>query len=251
MLVSGKTALVTGAAHRVGKAIAMGLAHAGADLVIHFWNAESQAHETQQEIEHLGRQAILVQADLSSFEGVRSLFTRIDQEVGGIDIVVNSAAIMEAVDFLDADDRDWQRTMGLNLKGAFFVTQQAAQRMLRRDGGVIIHISDTAGHRPWKRYPIHSMSKAGVEMLTRAAALRFAHRIRVNAVTPGPVLKPESMPENRWEALAQQLPLQRAGSPEIIAQAVLFLIENDFITGESLVVDGGDLLGSQNGSDSP
>jgi pteridine reductase len=113
---------------------------------------------------------------------------------------------------------------------------------MQRHGGAIINVSDIAGHKPWGRFPIHSISKAGVEMLTRVAALRLAPSIRVNAVAPGPVLKPESMTQARWEEIGRTLPLQRPGSPQDAVAAVLFLLESDFITGATLVVDGGDLI---------
>jgi NAD(P)-dependent dehydrogenase (short-subunit alcohol dehydrogenase family) len=242
MDISGRTVLVTGAAHRVGKSIALGLANAGANVVIHFWKAELEAQKTLAEIQELGREALRVKADLRELRGVKSLFSLVDMQFDSVDVVVNSAAVMDQVDFLEANEEDWHHTFDLNIKGVFFVTQFAAKRMLEREGGVIINISDTAAHRPWRRYPIHSVSKAGVEMLTRTAAICFAPTIRVNAITPGPVLKPDQMEPQRWSEITQQLPLRRSGSPEDILRAVQFLIENDFITGESLVVDGGDLL---------
>jgi NAD(P)-dependent dehydrogenase (short-subunit alcohol dehydrogenase family) len=111
--------------------------------------------------------------------------------------------------------------------------------MQANGGGVIVNISDIAGRQPWPTFPVHSISKTGVEMLTTLSALTFGPSIRVNAIAPGPVLKPEHMPPERWQALGEQLPLKRAGSAKDVSQAVLFLIENDFISGETIAVDGG------------
>jgi NAD(P)-dependent dehydrogenase (short-subunit alcohol dehydrogenase family) len=131
---------------------------------------------------------------------------------------------------------DWDQTLDLNLKGAFFCLQQAAKRMRI---GAIVNISDVIGRRPWKRFPVHSISKAGLEMLTQVASLALAPDIRVNAIAPGLVLRPSTMDPARWEALSAKSPLQRSGTPKDIVEAVLFLLKNDYITGETLVVDGG------------
>jgi pteridine reductase len=238
----GKIALVTGAGHRLGREIALALAEEGCDLVVHYHGTAEEADRTVSEIRARGRRALLVKANLAQSEGVSSLFQAIDHGLGGPDILVNSAAIMQAVDFLEATEEDWRRTIDLNLKGSFFCLQQAAVRMRRRGGGAIVNISDVAGLRPWRRFPIHSISKSGVEMLTRVAAAALAPEIRVNAVAPGPVLKPEAMPDGRWQDLGSRLPLKHTGQPVDICRSVIFLLKNDFITGETLVVDGGNSL---------
>ncbi len=238
MDLRGKTAIVTGGAHRVGGAISLALAEHGCNVVVHFHTSATMASETATKIEDRGVKCITVQADISQHAEVLRLFETIDQAGWNVDILVNSAAIMESEDLLSADENAWARTIDLNLKGAFFCLQQAAKRM-EAHGGLIVNITDIAAHRPWPRYPIHSISKAGLEMLTRVAALRLAPNIRVNAVAPGPVAKPASMSEDRWQEITNELPLKRGGDPQDVAQAVLFLIENDFITGETLFVDGG------------
>ncbi len=234
----GKTALITGGAHRLGGAISLALAESGCNVVVHFNTSATMAGETASKIEDRGVKCLTVQADLCQHSQVLALFETIDRAGWDVDILVNSAAIMEAEDLLSADEDTWARTIDLNLKGAFFCLQQAAQRM-QVHGGSIVNISDVAAHRPWPRYPIHSISKAGLEMLTRVAALRLAPKIRVNAIAPGPIAKPASMSEARWQEITNELPLKRGGDPQDVAQAVLFLIENDFITGETLFVDGG------------
>jgi NAD(P)-dependent dehydrogenase (short-subunit alcohol dehydrogenase family) len=238
MDLQGKTALVTGGAHRVGGAISLALADRGCNVVVHFHTSAALASETASKIEERGAKCLTVQADLSQRSQVLALFETIDQAKWDVDILVNSAAIMEAEDLLSADEDAWARTIDLNLKGAFFCLQQAAERM-QAHGGLIVNITDIAAHRPWPRYPIHSISKAGLEMLTQVAALRLAPNIRVNAVAPGPVAKPASMSQSRWQEITNELPLKRSGDPQDVAQAVLFLVDNDFITGETLFVDGG------------
>jgi len=242
MQPQGKTAIVTGAGRRLGAAIAEALAGRGYNLLIHYHASDRPAAELTRRAVELGVQAHSVQADLSRREGIHQLFSAFDGYFPRLDLLVNSAAVMLASDLLTATEDDWQLTMALNLKGTFFCLQQAALRM-QAQGGVIVNISDVAGREPWPRYPIHSISKAGVEMLTRVAALRLAPAVRVNAVAPGPVLKPEPMSDTRWREIGEALPLQRPGSPENVVHAVLFLVENDFITGETIVVDGGDTLG--------
>jgi NAD(P)-dependent dehydrogenase (short-subunit alcohol dehydrogenase family) len=242
MELRGKSALVTGSAHRVGLEIALALARKGCDLTIHFHASSEAALETVRSVEALGARGFAVGADLRRVEDIRSLFLAIDERYGGLDVLVNSASIMQAVDILGATEEDWDRTIDTNLKGAFLCLQEAARRMRRRGSGVIVNIGDIAGMRPWPRFPIHSISKAGVEMLTQVAALALAPEIRVNAVVPGPVLKPERMSDERWLEIGAALPLKRAGTAEHVAEAVIFLLENDFATGSTVVVDGGDHL---------
>ena len=241
MHLQGKTAIVTGAGRRLGAAIAEALADRGCNLLIHHHASPQPAAAVAKRAAALGVQVHVAQADLSRVEGVRQLFKSFDACFPQLDLLVNSAAIMQAVDLLKATEDDWQDTMDLNLKGAFFCLQQAALRM-QAHGGAIINLSDTLGHRPHPRFPIHSISKAGIETLTRVAALRLAPEIRVNAIAPGPVLQPDGMSDARWRQIGAALPLGRPGTPESVVQAVLFLAENDFITGETVVVDGGDAL---------
>jgi pteridine reductase len=226
----------------VGRAIALELARAGSSLAVHFHASSSDGAQTADQIRRLGVRCEAFAADLRSPEDVQTLFRRVDEAFGRLDVLVNSAAILEPVDLLEATPDDWHHTIDLNLRGAFLCLQEAARRMLAGEGGAIVNISDVAGLRPWKRYPIHSVSKAGVEMLTRVAAVSFAPRVRVNAVAPGPVMRPARMDPARWEAIGRGLPLGRPGTPEDVARAVRFLLENDYITGETLAVDGGDNL---------
>jgi pteridine reductase len=239
MDLKSKIALITGGAHRLGGHITRTLAEAGSDVIIHYNQSEAEALNTAKEVRDMGVQAFTFGADLSDADALEALFSYAEQTVGGIDILINSAAIMERIAYKDVTYADWERTININLRAPFFCIQKAAMLMNKRGGGVIVNISDIAGRQPWPRFPVHSISKCGVEMLTALSALTFGPRIRVNAIAPGPVLKPASMSASRWEDLGEKLPLQRTGSAEDIAQAVLFLIRSDYITGETIAVDGG------------
>lgn len=235
--LDGKTALVTGAGHRLGRELALALARHGCDVVLHYHQAEQEAAQTLQEIRSLGVQAWITSADLRNTDGVNALFAVVDEAGLSLDILINAAAMMIRRDFLDVTAADWKDSIGLNLKGTFFCLQAGARRMPH--GGIIINISDIAGHEPWERFPLLSISKAGVEMLTRVAAVSLAPHIRVNAIAPGPVLKPDSLHADRWEAIGKAMPLQRTGTPQDVVEAMLFLVRSSYITGETLIVDGG------------
>jgi len=237
--LSGQVALVTGGAHRVGKAIALALAGAGADLVIHYHHSAQAAAATVGEIEALGRQALAVGADLGDTVQIEHLFQEIERQFGQLDLLVNSASTFEAVDFMSMTPQQWDETLDVNLKGPAFCAQAAARLMLARGGGQIVNISDVIGLKPWPRFPQHSVAKAGLIMLTQVLAARLAPTIRVNAVAPGPVLKPPGMPDKRWREIGAASLLGRAGRAEDVAQAVLYLARSDYVTGEVLVVDGG------------
>jgi NAD(P)-dependent dehydrogenase (short-subunit alcohol dehydrogenase family) len=239
MDIAGKTVLVTGAARRVGRAIALALAERGCDLLVHFNSAAVEASETVDLARAAGVRAESAQANLTDLKGIEDLFQVLDKSFDGLDLLVNSAAIMQPIELLQASEEDWDRTMNLNLRAPFFCIQLAAQRMHQRGVGAIVNISDVAGLRPWSRYPVHSISKAGLEMLTKVAARALAPQIRVNAIAPGPVLRSDWIDPPRWSQITEALPLRRGGSPNDVSSAVIFLLENDFITGETIVVDGG------------
>lgn len=239
MKLKDKNAVVTGAAHRVGKAIALALAEAGANVVVHYFRSAEHVPVTLGEIDALGVKAVAVQANLAEPEGVAAVFDEADAALGGTDLLVNSAAIMEAGDVLTLTRAEWQRSLDLNLTAPFFCAQRAALSMRARGGGAIVNIADMSGLQPWARYPAHSVSKAGLVMATQVLAKALAPEIRVNAIAPGPVVKPEAWSDEHWHALGQRTLLKRTGSGYDVARAAIFLLEADFITGETLVVDGG------------
>ncbi len=241
MDIAGKTAVVTGAAHRLGRVIALALAEAGAHIVVHYHTASSAAASTVAEVEALGVRAVPVQADLRQPDAPDRIFAAAETDLGGVDLLVNSAASMEPGEVLALGRSDWHQVLELNLTAPFFLAQRAAPGMRARGGGAIVNIADLAGLQPWARYPAHSVSKAGLIMATRVLAKALAPDIRVNAIAPGPVLKPDDWDEARWQAVGAHTLLKRTGSGYDVARAVLYLLQADYVTGETLIVDGGRL----------
>jgi pteridine reductase len=246
--IRDRVALVTGGAHRVGRSIALALAREGAHVAITYHASADEAQRTVAEIEACGVGGLAVCCDQSHPAQVTAVFDAIQARWGRLDILVNSAAVMQQKPFLDITSQDWDATIGINLTGPFLFSQHAGRMMLARSSttgetsGVIVNIADEAGLTPWPRYVHHSISKAGVIMLARAAALALAPKVRVNAVAPGPVLKPEGWTDERWETLRPSTPLDRLGSPQDVVEAVLYVIRAEFVTGDVLVVDGGRML---------
>jgi len=240
--IRDRIALVTGGAHRVGRAIALALAHEGAHVAITYHASTEQAQQTVAEIEADGVGALAMPCDQSDPAQVAAVFDALKDTWGRLDILINSAAIMQQKPFLDITPQDWDATIGINLKGPFLFSQHAARMMLAQGDGVILNIADEAGLTPWPRYVHHSVSKAGVIMLTKATALALAPRVRVNAIAPGPVLKPQGWTDEQWDTLRPITPLDRLGSPQDVVDAALYLIRADFVTGHVLVVDGGRIL---------
>jgi pteridine reductase len=249
MEIQNRIALVTGGAHRVGKAIALALAREGAHVIISYHTSAAQAAQTVQEIEALGVRSMAIRCDQRDIAQIDMLFDVIAQRFGRLDILVNNAAIMERTPVFDLTPADWDRVMQTNLRGPFFIAQSAARLMHPSasaqpaspsvTAGCIVNIADLAALRPWPSFIAHTVSKTGVVALTKALAVALAPAIRVNAVAPGAVLKPSDWDDERWQAMADKIPLQRTGSAEDVAQAVIYFIRNEFVTGELLVVDGG------------
>lgn len=243
MDLGGKVVLVTGSARRVGKAILLKFAEAGANVVVHHGHSTEEAHATAQSARELGVRCVVCQADLRSSDEIKKLFDHVAAEFGRLDVLVNSAASFDAADFLDITLAEWQSVLDINLTAPFLATQHAARLMMAHDGGAIINISDNGGRRPWEKRPHHSVSKAGLIMLTKVSALALGpHNIRVNAIAPGPILPPPDQTEDDWAFYKKKLPLRRIGDPADVAQAAIFLATNTFITGEVLGVDGGSIL---------
>ena len=256
MEIRNRVAVVTGGAHRVGKSIALALAAAGAHTVITYLHAAEAAAHTAREIEACGVRALALPLDQRKPAQIAAMLDAVRNRFGRLDILVNSAAIMERKPIFDVTPDDWDRTLDTNLRGPFFVAQAAARLMLEQkpdappgpDGdahrstgasGCIVNIADLAALRPWPSYLAHSVSKAGLVALTRALAAALAPSIRVNAIAPGTVLKPPDWSDERWAQLSRSVPLGRSGTPDDVAQAVLYLIHSEFITGQLLVLDGG------------
>jgi NAD(P)-dependent dehydrogenase (short-subunit alcohol dehydrogenase family) len=236
----GQVALVTGSAKRLGRAVALRLAKEGADVVIHYRSSKAEAQSAVAEIEKMGRRAVAIAGDLGKVAEIKRLFDETAKHFGRLDILVNSAATFLHASIVSTTEEIWDASLNTNLRAPFFCAQAAAP-LLRRTRGIIINFADTGGLLGWPGYIPHSVSKAGVVMLTRVLAKALAPEVRVNAIAPGTITMPGDPPE--WEAEFVKLaPLHRTGTPGDISDAVLFLIHSKFITGQILAVDGGRVL---------
>ena len=238
--LNGKVALVTGAAKRLGRASALHLAREGADVVVHYHHSCAEAQEVVTEITNLGRRAICLPADLARKSDIDKLFADTNKEFGRLDILVNNASNFLHADFTSITEEIWDAALDVNLKAPFFCSQAAAP-LLKKNNGVIINLSDVAGFLGWTGYIPHSVSKAGVSMLTRVLARALAPEIRVNAIAPGTIPMPGAPPELAADFI-KRAPLQRTGTTEDVTAAISFLLNSPFITGEVLVLDGGRTL---------
>ncbi len=240
----GKVAFITGGARRVGKGIALGFARAGAHVAIHHHASPDEAAATADEARAFGVRAWVVQADFSDRAQIAPAIEAAAEHFGRLDVLVNSASIFGSGDFLDLSAADWQMALDINLSGPFYATQ-AAGRLMRaaQIAGSIINIADNSGLHPWPKRPQHSVSKAGLLMLTQVTAAALAHvQIRANAIVLGPVLPSPGMTAEHWRDVEARLPLRHAGTVDDPARAAVFLAANDFITGAVLHVDGGEAL---------
>jgi 3-oxoacyl-[acyl-carrier protein] reductase/pteridine reductase len=232
--MNGGTILVTGAARRVGRGIALRLAREGFRVLIHYRNSEAEARRTAAEC----NDAALFRADLESVAAIERMFREIEERCGRLDGLVNNAARFTRFDPLEITEVDWDFIHSVNLKATFFCCQQAARIMKKRGGGRIVNISSLGGIRPWAEHAHYCASKAGVIMLTKALAKAFAPEITVNSVAPGVI--PFGDLDEPAQAMVRATPAQRPGTPDEIAGAVLyFLNTTNFVTGQLIAVDGG------------
>jgi pteridine reductase len=239
MELKGRVALVTGAGRRLGRAMASALAGRGMTVAIHHHASSRGAYELKQEILDSGGRAACFEADLTNAAAARSLPQRVVEELGQLDVLVNSAAVMHRLGFDETTPDQWDVIQNLNLRAVFFCTQGAAPA-LRASRGRVVNLADLAGLEPWQGFAAHSVSKAGVVMLTKVLALSLAPEVTVNAIAPGAVLVPDEYDAEERERLARATPLRRLGDPADVISALLYLLEGgDFVTGEVLVVDGG------------
>jgi NAD(P)-dependent dehydrogenase (short-subunit alcohol dehydrogenase family) len=238
--LQGRVALVTGAAKRIGRGVAMRLASEGADVVVHYHRSKAEADEAVAEIEKLGRKSLALQGDLCSVTDIQRLFQQTAERFGRLDVLVNSAANFIPARLEDTTEKIWDDALDTNLKAPFFCAQAAAP-LLKKSGGVIINFADIGGILPWTGYIPHCASKAGVIMLTKCLAKALAPEVRVNAIAPGTITM--SGDPSEWEAdFIRRAPLRRAGTTDDVAEAVSYLIRAKFMTGQVLVLDGGRTL---------
>lgn len=239
-----RVVVVTGGARRVGREISLEFARQGAHVAILHSHSDTEAEATVGEIRALGRQALVVKCDISVFAQVEAAFVEIQAAFQRVDVLVNNASNFHAGDLLDLDPAAWDSALAVNTSGAYYCTRQAG-RLMRELGipGSIVNIADNAGLRPWSRRPAHSVSKAGLIMLTHVTARALApHQIRANCLVMGPILQTPGMADDDWQVITGRLPLQRGGSPEDAARAAVFVSTNDFMTGAVINIDGGEWL---------
>ncbi|MGD9695753.1 MAG: SDR family NAD(P)-dependent oxidoreductase [Thermoleophilia bacterium] len=240
--LAGRRALVTGGAIRVGRALALELTDMGLDVAVHYRSSEAAAIETCEECRARGVRAAPVRADLATAAGCRAAVADAEAAVGPLDVLVLSAANFVAAAFDDMSEEQVDRAIAVNLKAPFFCAQAAARGMRARGFGRIVMMADVAGLEPWPRFVIHSAAKAGVVMLVRSLAQELAPEITVNAIAPGTVLMPDGADEAAVARAKEKSVLKRVGSPADVGGALRYLLEADYVTGHTLVVDGGRLV---------
>ena len=250
MELNGKTILVTGAAKRVGREIAITLARRGANVVVHYRSSDTEAKKVVRELEQLGVRSFAVRAELTRANDVKRMIERVIRHFGQVDVLINNAAVFPKAPFAQIQESDWNLAIDTNLKGPFLCAHEVGKHFLKRAKhgshglvGKIVNIADWAGFRPYRDYLPYCISKAGVIALTKALAIELGPHATVNAVAPGPVLLPASFATSEKRAVLANTPLRRVGKPEDVAKTILFLLEgSDFITGAILPVDGGRLI---------
>ncbi|MGH9367042.1 MAG: SDR family oxidoreductase [Thermoanaerobaculia bacterium] len=237
--LSGKVALVTGAAVRLGRAIAGELAGAGADLALHYRSSEGPARELAEALRGQGRRAVCIAGDLGLPEECRRVVREAIGQLGALDLLVHSAANFHRASLEETDEALWDSAMNVNARAALLLAREAAP-MLRRRRGRIVLISDRMARHPPRRYLAHAVSKAALEGLVRALAVELAPEVSVNGVAPGAVLVPEGTPPEQAARWAKKTLLHRLGDAEDVARAVLLLCAGSgFVTGQVIGVDGG------------
>ena len=238
MELEGKVALVTGAARRIGRAIALALAGAGADIALHFGRSGEEARRTADEIRAKNRRAELFPADLADPAQIERMFAAVAGTFGRLDVLVNNAAVYVRTPLEELTAEQWDAQIAVNARAPALCIRHAVG--LIGEGGVIVNITDISAEKAWPGYPAYCASKAALLALTRSAAKALAGRnIRVNSVAPGLVVLPDDADDATIQRVLAQVPMRRPGRPEDIAAAVLFLVTNDYITGQNLRVDGG------------
>ena len=235
---AGRIALVTGGGRRVGRALALALGARGMRVVVHAHGSSAGAEETATMIRDAGGSATTASADLTSVAGAERLIDETVAREGGIHLLVNSAAVMLRTPLGETTAADWDAMFALNLRAPYFLAQRAAPA-LRAARGCIVNIADLAAFETWPGYLPHGITKSAIVKMTHGLARMLAPEVRVNAIAPGVVLLPEGWSEADAARLRATTPLQRIGSPEDVAQAMLYLVDAEFVTGEVIVVDGG------------
>lgn len=240
MDLSGKVALVTGGAVRVGRAIALGLATAGSHLVVHYHRSAAAASETVAKARRLGVEAIALQANLANPEESAALARAAEAPFGRLDIIVHSASPFVPAALSETTPELWRQVLGVLVDGFLVLARALTPGMVARGEGNIVVILDRGTFDPWPNFLAHSVGKSALWALARNLAVALAPHVRVNGVVPGPVLPPPDYPEEEQARIAEGTLLGHWGAPQDVVEAVLFLLRSDYITGEVLFVDGGE-----------
>lgn len=240
MDLQGKTALVTGGAVRVGRAITLALAREGCNVVVNYYSSADAAEKTCAEARELGVGALAVKADVSDHAQVKHIVAEAVESFGGVQVLVNSASLWRSTPFPMKDLADWHRVTEILIDGSFYCANEVAPLMLEAGEGAIVNIIDLAAFEPWKNFTAHSVGKSALLALSRQLALELAPDVSVNAIAPGPVLPPPDYSDEKIAATAKRTLMNRWGSAEDVADAVVFFAHSSYITGEVLRVDGGE-----------
>jgi len=243
--IKHKVALITGGAHRVGKAITMMLAENGANVVVNYNSSDVAAQQTVIEAEALGVEALAIQCDVADHQAVQRMADQVQDRFGGVDIIINSASLFGKTTIPTDDLETWHRVTRISIDGPFYVCNAFVPGMQKRGGGAIVNLVDLSVWRPWNNFTAHAVGKSGLMALTRQLALELAPDIRVNAVAPGPVLPPPDYDERRMKIISKRTLLKKWGSADDVVKAVRYLLEADYVTGDVMRVDGGEYYGQR------
>ncbi|RUA16371.1 MAG: hypothetical protein DSY55_04265 [Clostridia bacterium] len=239
MELKGKTALVTGGGHRIGKALTLALARAGCNLILHYNRSAGPAQATASEAEALGVQVRVRQIDLSRLDDATPLFADLPPSFSPVQILVNSAAIFSKDTLADVTVQGWSQTFRVNLRSPILLTQ-AFYRALPDDlPGAVVNITDWRTQRPYRTHFSYTISKGALDSFTHTAAIQLAPRIRVNGIALGAMLPPEGASEAYWQSVLATVPLERSGGTEVAGDTLLYILQNDFLTGEIIHLTGG------------
>jgi NAD(P)-dependent dehydrogenase (short-subunit alcohol dehydrogenase family) len=242
MKIQDSVVLITGAAVRVGRAVALYLAERGAQIAFSYYLEDEPWQQTLEEIRALGVEAMAEQAEMRDAASIRHLVDATLERFGRIDVLVNNASVWLKSPFLEITEEAWDLALEVNLKGPFLCSQSVAPVMLEQGGGLIVNVTDLSAFQVWEGYAHHAASKAGLVALTKALAVELAPQVRVNAVAPGTVLLPDECPPQKRRWAEEKSLLGRVGCPEDVARTVAFLMESNFTTGSVYFIDGGRAL---------
>ncbi|MBD3335110.1 MAG: SDR family oxidoreductase [Candidatus Eisenbacteria bacterium] len=240
MKLKGRVALVTGGARRIGRTLVEALAERGASVALHYHTSAAQAREVRDRLRGAGRTADIFRADLGRPRGAEALARRVEERLGPVDVLVNSASVYERTPLAEFRPADWDRTLNINLRGPALLARRLGLEMKQRGRGAIVNIGDWSIDRPYPGYAAYAASKAGLRAVTRILARELAPEVTVNMVSPGAILPYEGASEHEMRAMRKAAALKKLGDPEDIAAAILYLVEGSgYSTGTEIIVDGG------------